>query len=158
MAVCKRHSKVETNLYCGKCGDPICPKCLVQTPVGARCPACARLSRVPTYRVSPVHYLRAAGAAIALAVIAGILWGFLRSIMFSGYFNFLIAAALGYGIGEGISLSVNRKSGTGLAVIGGVTLVVAYIISTFTFGRNPFQLFDIAAVIVGIFVTVTRLR
>jgi hypothetical protein len=158
MAVCKRHSKVETNLFCGKCGDPICPKCLVQTPVGARCPSCARLSRVPTYRVSTVYYLRAAGAAIALAVVCGFLWGFLRSIMFSGYFNFLIAAALGYGIGEAISLSVNRKSGTGLAIIGGATLLVAYIISVFTFGRNPFQLFDIAALIVGIFVTVARLR
>jgi hypothetical protein len=158
MAVCKRHTKTETNLYCGKCGDPICPKCLVQTPVGARCPSCAKLSRVPTYRVSTTYYLRAAGAAIALAIIGGILWGFLRSIMFSGYFNFLIAAALGYGIGEGISLSVNRKSGTGLAIIGSLTLVIAYIISVFTFGGNPFQLFDIVAVVVGAFVTVTRLR
>jgi hypothetical protein len=158
MAVCKRHPKIETNLYCGKCGDPICPKCLVQTPVGARCPSCARLSRVPTYRVSKIYYLRAVGAALGLALACGILWGFLRSIMFSGYFNFLIAAALGYGIGEGISLSVNRKSGTGLSIIGGLALVIAYIISAFTFGGSSFNLFDIVAVIVGIFVTVTRLR
>jgi hypothetical protein len=158
MAVCKRHPKIETNLYCGKCGDPICPKCLVQTPVGARCPSCARLSRVPTYRVSKIHYLRAVGAALGLAIAAGILWGFLRSIMFSGYFNFLIAAALGYGIGEGISLAVNRKSGAGLAVIGGLAMVAAYIISAFAFGGGSFSLFDIIAVIVGIFVTVTRLR
>ncbi|MBN1190856.1 MAG: hypothetical protein JXA46_13965 [Dehalococcoidales bacterium] len=158
MTVCKRHPKTETNLYCGKCGDPICPRCMVQTPVGARCPSCARLSRVPTYNITSVYYLRAVGAALVLALVCGFLWGFLRSIMFSGYFNFLIAAALGYGIGEGISLSVNRKSGVGLAIIGGTTLVVAYVISVFTFGGNSFRLFDILAVVIGIFVTVARLR
>jgi hypothetical protein len=158
MAQCKRHPKTETNLFCGKCSDPICPKCLVQTPVAARCPSCARLSRVPTYRVSTAHYLRAAGAAAGLALAGGFLWGFIRTFLFSGYFNFLIAAALGYGIGEGISLAVNRKSGTGLAVIGGIALAAAYLISLFTFGGRPFGLFDIIAVIVGIFVTVTRLR
>jgi hypothetical protein len=158
MAQCKRHPKTETNLFCGKCGDPICPRCLVQTPVGARCPSCARLSRVPTYRVSSIYYLRAAGAALGLAVVSGFLWGFLRSILFSGYFNFFIAAALGYGIGEGISLTVNRKSGTGLAIIGGLTVVAAYIISSFTFGGRAFSPFDIVSIVVGIFVTVARLR
>jgi hypothetical protein len=158
MAQCKRHPKTETNLFCGKCGDPICPKCLVQTPVGARCPSCARLSRVPTYRVSSLYYLRAAGAALGLALAGGFLWGFIRTFLFSGYFNFLIAAALGYGIGEGISLAVNRKSGTGLAIIGGFALIAAYLISIFTFGGRAFNLFDIVAVVLGIFVTVTRLR
>jgi hypothetical protein len=158
MAQCKRHPKIETNLFCGKCNDPICPKCLVQTPVGARCPACARLSRVPTYRVSAIYYFRAAGAALGLALAAGFLWGYIRTFLVSGYFNFLIAAALGYGMGEGISLAVNRKSGTGLAVTGSIALVAAYLISLFTFGGRPFGAFDIMALIIGVFVTVSRLR
>ncbi len=84
---CKRHPEIETNLSCGKCGDPICPKCMVQTPVGARCPSCARLSRVPTYRVSGIYYLRAIGAGLGLAVVCGLLWGFLRAFIPFFYLN-----------------------------------------------------------------------
>lgn len=42
---CALDPDTETNLTCGKCGQPICPKCLVQTPVGARCPQCAALKQ-----------------------------------------------------------------------------------------------------------------
>jgi hypothetical protein len=158
MAQCRRHPKIETNLYCGKCGDPICPKCMVQTPVGARCPSCARLSHLPTYRVGKFYYLRAAGAGIGLAVVGGIAWGFLQTVIFSFYFNLIIAAGVGYGVGECISLSVNRKRGIGLMIIGGITVVLSYVIGAFTFWGMHFRLFDILAVIIGIFVSVSRLR
>ena len=158
MAQCKRHPKVETNLYCGKCGDPICPRCLVQTPVGARCPACAKSSRVPTYQVGRVYYLRGAGAALVLAVATGLAWGFIRSLLFSGFFNFLIGAGVGFAIGEGITLATNRKAGIGLSVIAGVAVVISYLISAFTFWGRPVFSFDIISVIIGIFVSVSRLR
>ncbi|MBP1707918.1 MAG: hypothetical protein H6Q39_1642 [Chloroflexi bacterium] len=158
MPRCKRHPGSETGLSCGKCGDPICPKCLVQTPVGARCPACARVSRVPTYQISRVYYLRAIGAGLGLSIACGLLWGFIQTFLFSSFFNFLIAAAAGYGIGEGISLSVNRKSGLGLCIIGGVAVALSYLIGIFTMGRGHFAPFDILAIGIGIFVAVTRLR
>ncbi len=158
MARCKRHPEIETNLSCAKCGEPICPRCMVQTPVGARCPSCARLSRVPTYRVSGIYYLRAIGAGLGLAVIGGLLWGFLRALIPFFYLNLIIGGALGYGIGEGISLSVNRKRGTGLMVIGGLTVVLSYLVSAFTFWSWNFNFVDIIAVIIGIFVSVARLR
>ena len=157
MVKCVRDPKIETNLTCSKCGDPICPKCLIQTPVGARCPKCAKLSRVPTYQVSGIYYLRAAGAGLILAIVGGVVWGFLRSFSFS-FFNFIIAAAIGYGIGEGISFAVNRKAGIGLSIIGGMAMVLSYAISSFVFGIHFFSLYDIIAVIVGVFVTVARLR
>jgi len=56
---CATHPQVETNLRCGKCGKLICPKCMIQTPVGARCLDCARLYKLPTYQVSTKYYLRA---------------------------------------------------------------------------------------------------
>ena len=158
MAKCVRHPKIETNLTCSKCGDPICPKCMIQTPVGARCPKCAKLSRVPTYQVSGIYYLRAAGAGLILAIVGGLIWGFIRSISFSSFFNFIIAAAIGYGIGEGISFAVNRKAGIGLSVIGGFAMVLSYGISSFVFGIHFFSPFDIITIIIGVFVTVARLR
>ena len=107
---CAYHPDVETNLRCGKCGKAICPKCLVQTPVGARCPDCARLYKLPTYR------------------------------------------------GEVVSLFVNRKRGTRLAIVGGIAVVVSYLVSILVPWGFSFVLFDLLALALGIFVAVTRLR
>lgn len=128
MAQCKRHPQVETSLYCSKCEEPICPRCMVQTPVGARCSSCARLNRLPTYRLSPVYYLRALGAAILLAAGTGLAWGFIKSFLPFGFFNILLGAAVGYGIAEGLSLAVNRKRGISLCIIAGTAVIVAYLI------------------------------
>ena len=56
---CARHPRIETVLRCGTCGTPICPRCLVQTPVGAKCPTCAKVSKLPTFNVTPVFFARA---------------------------------------------------------------------------------------------------
>ena len=42
MAECYRHPGRETNVGCSNCGRPICPDCMTSTPVGMRCPECAR--------------------------------------------------------------------------------------------------------------------
>src|ERR671935_1197730 len=42
MATCYRHPSRETGVACSSCGRPICPDCMTPTPVGMRCPECAR--------------------------------------------------------------------------------------------------------------------
>jgi membrane associated rhomboid family serine protease len=42
MATCYRHPDRETNVSCSMCARPICPDCMISTPVGMRCPECAR--------------------------------------------------------------------------------------------------------------------
>jgi hypothetical protein len=163
---CTYHPDVETNLRCGKCGTPICPKCMVQTPVGARCPDCAKSYKLPTYRVSTKYYLIAVGTALGMAIVCGIAWGVVRAFVSFAFFNLLLnlilAAGAGYAIGEVVSLSVNRKRGTGLAAIGGVAVVISYLVSIpfnlfLDFGAS-FHLLDILALAIGIFVAVIRLR
>jgi membrane associated rhomboid family serine protease len=39
---CYRHPGRETGVHCSNCGRPICPDCMTSTPVGMRCPECAR--------------------------------------------------------------------------------------------------------------------
>jgi membrane associated rhomboid family serine protease len=39
---CYRHPSRETGVSCSNCGRPICPECMTSTPVGMRCPECAR--------------------------------------------------------------------------------------------------------------------
>ena len=159
---CAAHPGVETNLRCGKCGKPICPKCMVQTPVGARCPECARLYKLPTYRVSTVYYLRAVGTALGMALVTGVIWGVINQFIPFFYLNLLLGAGVGYAIGEVVSLAVNRKRGRGLAAVAGAGVVISYLVSILLFFSLPFGLFPIllalASVAVGIFVAVTRLR
>ena len=86
---CATHPNVETNLRCGKCGKPICPKCMVQTPVGTRCRECARLNKAPTFRVSGWYYLRASGTALGLAVVVGLVWSFVEALLPSYFFSLI---------------------------------------------------------------------
>ena len=52
MEVCYRHPNRETGVRCSNCERPICPDCMTSTPVGMRCPECARrgATRVRTMR------------------------------------------------------------------------------------------------------------
>jgi hypothetical protein len=144
---------------------------MVQSPVGARCPECARLYKLPTYRVSKQYYLRAIGTALGMAIIGGVVWGVVIGFMPIFFFNFLLAPGVGYAIGEVVSLSVNRKRGRGLAILAGAAVVISYLVSVwsviffvwipFHLGL-PFGLFNIILILLalalGIFVAVTRLR
>ncbi len=168
---CAYHPNVETNLRCGKCDKPICPKCMVQTPVGARCRDCAGLDKLPTFRVSTRYYLIAAGTALGMAIACGAVWGLIEWLVPVFSLNILLAPAAGYAIGEVTSLAVNRKRGTGLAVVGGIAAVVSYIFSLLAISllagiafsqALPVSVFSIIyhiiAVGLGIFLAVTRLR
>ena len=124
---CKHHPGTETYLRCGKCGDPICAKCVVITPVGARCRECARLRRLPTFVLSPAHYARALAAMLGAAVVGGLLAGLLgRMIPFGAI---LIPVGLGYLVGEAVARGTNRKRATPLKLIAGAGVVLAYAFS-----------------------------
>ncbi len=159
---CATHPGVETNLRCGKCGKLICPKCMVQTPVGARCPDCVKLYRLPTFRVSTRYYLKAAGTSLGMAVVCGAAWGAIEWVIPFFSFSLVLAPAAGYAIGEVVSLSINRKRGTGLAVMAGIAVVISYLITFLFPGGLPFGPFNILyhllALALGIFVAITRLR
>src|SRR5690349_4262050 len=47
METCYRHPDRETGVSCSSCGRPICPDCMTPTPVGMRCPECAK-QKTPT--------------------------------------------------------------------------------------------------------------
>ena len=159
---CATHPDVETGLSCGKCGKPICPRCMVQTPVGARCSDCARPVKVPTFSVSTPYYLRAVGAGLGMAIVCGAAWWAIDEIIPFFSFNILLAYAAGYAISEVISRVVNRKRGTILAIIAGIALVISYSITLILEGGFPSGLFsilyDLLALALGIYVAVTRLR
>ena len=68
MPTCYRHPDRETGVACSNCGRPICPDCMTSTPVGMRCPECARQrTRV---RTGTAAFGRAGAMRVTWALIA----------------------------------------------------------------------------------------
>ncbi len=153
---CATHPEVETNLSCGRCGHPICPKCMVQTPVGPRCPDCANLKRLPTYEVSPRQYLIAVGIGMGVAIAAGFVWALIWNAIHFLFLSLLIAAGIGYAIGEVISLATNRKRGPGLQAIAGISVVVSF--AVYYLFVPWFSFYTIIGLALGIVIAIARLR
>lgn len=82
MTECPRDQGVETNLRCGQCGDPICPRCMVYAPVGSKCPDCASIGGPAMFKVTQNDLIRigivaglaSLGIGIASAVTLVALW------------------------------------------------------------------------------------
>jgi hypothetical protein len=102
---CARHPGVETYLRCSRCETPICPSCLVQTPVGARCRSCAGLHRLPTFRADKALLARGFIAGVATAAVGGIAIEFVRG------FGFILTILLGILVAEAVSRAANRRRG-----------------------------------------------
>jgi membrane associated rhomboid family serine protease len=70
---CYRHPDRETRVSCSSCGRPICPECMTPTPVGMRCPECARqrtrVVRNPTGTPGGLEAAPATYVLIAINVI-----------------------------------------------------------------------------------------
>lgn len=152
---CSKHPDVDTNLTCGKCGTPICPKCLIQTPVGSRCQKCAGIKQLPTYNITLLQHLKALGVGLVVAVVMGIVWTILRDII--PFFSLFLAAGMGYAMGELISRSVNRKRGRGLQLIGGFCIAFSYMIVIYSDG-SILLIWDLLALALAIFFTIRSLR
>ena len=120
------------------------------------------MSKLPTFRISGGYYLKGAGAALGISVATGLAWGAIDSVMPFFYLGLILAGAVGYAIGEVVSLSVNRKRGRWLAVFGGTAVAISYLVNIFTFGGLPstgLRIFiDLLAIGIGIFIAVSRLR
>jgi len=144
---CAADPSVETYLRCGRCEKPICPRCLIQTPVGARCRDCAQLRKLPMFQVGPIDYLRAIGGGLAAAIGGGFALVLLREMVpgsglfFRGIFYVAILAAFGYGVGTAVARSTRRKQGTWLGIVAafavllglGLGYAVFYVVN----GANP---------------------
>ena len=123
---CVNHPNVETVVRCSRCEQPICPRCMVSTPVGMRCRQCANLHRLPIYELRGRYLWQAIGAAIALVLLGSLVFNVLLEALGR---SLIVAAALylisGWAIASLLSVAANRKRGPalqGLAI--GTTILV----------------------------------
>ncbi len=163
---CATHPNVQTSLRCGKCEKPICPRCMVMTPVGARCKQCADVRRLPTYRLSAVDYLKGAGTALGMGIGVGLVWGLIEWMIPIYFVSLFLAAGAGWLIAEVVGRSVNKKRGTWLSILAGLAVLLAYgivfAIEAFRVGYLDLTFmrlgFSFLSAGVGVFIAVNKLR
>ena len=159
---CATHPDVETELACGKCGRFICPRCMVQTPVGARCRECAQMRRPPMYSLGPASIARVAGAAIGAGVAVGLVWGLLvPGFGLLGFFMLFLGMFAGYGMANLVDWAGGRKRGPVVQWSAVAGIVVAYMVRNIVLVGSPFVVNDLWGLIfVGIAAVVAwnRLR
>ncbi len=120
---CSYHPAVMTGLRCNRCGKPICPRCAVRTPVGMRCPDCAGVRGLPTYRTPANDLLKAAGAGLLVASLVAVLWRFFP------VWQFYLCLLLGFGTVEAMAKVANNKRGPDLRAAAILAITVGLVLS-----------------------------
>ncbi len=115
---CINHPKRETLLRCSRCLQPICTECAVPTPVGMRCPACAKRNRPVLYVVKPKHVAIAIAVALPLSLIGGAV-----ARQLGIWLTVFLSAPIGGIIAEAV-LRTAKKHGRIMQVITGVCIVI----------------------------------
>ena len=117
--VCYRHPSRETAVSCSNCERPICTDCMVYTPVGIKCPDCARLPRSAIVRLRPDRAARAIATALGVGTLMGIGIVLLQGVGL--FFALILGWLIGIGMGEAVLAASGRYRGptTGGVAVGG---------------------------------------
>ena len=163
LTYCIRDLEVETRLRCNKCDSFICYRCLVQTAVGFRCPDCADVRRLPTVPVDLTSYLKSLAFGVVASMGLGALWGLLfRHLVGIPFLPLLTIILIGYIIGEGISVVVNRRRERYLQYIAalfmGMSYVVAGLVNGLVFATTFPDLFFLSCLGIGMLVAADRVK
>ena len=124
---CARHPDTETVLRCGRCETPICARCQIQTPVGARCRSCAQVKRF-AIMLKPLELVKAIAYGVGAAAAGTVLFFF---VPFLG--PLISFALIGFVTGEAASIGANRKRVRELAPIAVACLGVGYVVGFVVF-------------------------
>lgn len=110
------HPGRATRVKCSSCFDPICVSCMRETPVGMKCPDCARQPLRVRYG-KPSRYLYAAGAGLGAAGICG------AALALAGLGIFLAALA-GLLIGEVIYRTSGGHPAKAIRILAAIVTVI----------------------------------
>lgn len=132
---CTFHPKVETQLRCNRCNQPICIKCATHTPTGYRCPECIR-SQQKIFITTKWFDL------VIAAAITGVI-SFLGSLfanIFGIYIMILVAIGAGYLIVRAVKKAINNRRSpilkyvmTGSAFLGSLIPVFGTLITQYRY-------------------------
>ncbi len=171
-STCVRHPDTTSNLGCSRCGDLICPQCMVQSPIGARCPDCASIGQPAIFRASAGEFSSAVLLSIvgvlvlgvAYAVAVWILWVLPLGFMIGNVAASFVIALAGAPVGDYVRRVGRYKLDARLRIVAALTMLgiwmVGFTVASMLGVWNGVFL-NIVAYIglgVGIYVAMNRVR
>jgi hypothetical protein len=103
---CVNHPRSTTLVRCSNCNSPICVKCMQETPVGMKCPNCARVEFGKPKDIRRRYAAGASGLAAAAALGAAV-------VPMLGRFSPLIGVVVGLVVGAVVRSIGRRRAGLG---------------------------------------------
>lgn len=130
MPKCSFHPNVDTELSCTQCGRAICPKEMVDTPVGYKCPVCARQPRSAVVHVKG----RQLWGGIGLGALAGVGGAFLLGLFGGGFFSIILGFLWGGITAEAVHRGSGGHRGGAVTAIAIGAIVIGTLIDWFLIG------------------------
>ena len=116
---CINHPDVPTGLRCNRCGNPICIKCAMRTPVGYRCKTCVKTQQAVFYTASPRDYVVAAVITLPLATLGQFIGPML------GFFALFAGPIVGGLIAELVWRATGKRRGQYTWLVVAACMVIA---------------------------------
>ena len=172
-STCLRHPDTLSNLGCGRCGDLICPQCMVQSPVGARCPDCATIGRSPIFRATSVELTTTVALSMGAAVVFGTVYALAVWVLWNLPLNFQIGNVLaslligmgGAPVGEVVRRAGKFKLDSRLRIVAAFTMFMVWIIGIFiatsllgVWDRIFYNIIGYIGLGIGVYVAMNRVR
>jgi hypothetical protein len=169
---CLRHPDTLSNLACGRCGDLICPQCMVQSPVGARCPECANIGQAPIFRATSFELATTVVLSLVSSAVFGVIFAAAAWLMWKLGLSFNIGTVLiamivglsGAPIGDFVRRAGKYKLDRRLRIVAAVAVFMAWIFAqvfagVFGVGSGIFvNIVSYLGLGVGVYIAMNRVR
>jgi hypothetical protein len=124
---CANHPNRLTAVRCSACGKPICPDCMVFSPVGVKCREDARLPRSALVTLHADRWVWAIAAALGSGTAIGFGYYFILRGLGFFFFIFFVAAGIGYLVGEAVQRASGHYHGVETAGIAAAGTIWAFV-------------------------------
>ena len=160
---CDKHPLVETNLGCSKCGNLICPDCLVYTPVGARCLDCALIPEITIFNQSSRISIKYIVSGTLFSLFLGLIWAMIFVPVLSiPFVPLILPIGIAYLISELLLKLSNHRPVKYLDRLSCICVIISYLT---TFSINPTILMFVLSnilfslmLIFGVILAMSRIR
>lgn len=152
---CYSNQHDNAKIFCVRCSIPVCPKCIVHSPVGVRCISCGKsslsvLNKMPKYLFAKTLFISS---------FAGLVLGFILLMMSSIYLYWIHWIGMvfsAYAISEIVSKVSGYKRGLKVQFIGSFALTICICVQLFFSGYA--SVFTLLIGIVSFYFIVLKLR
>lgn len=129
---CYKHPHRETRISCNECGRYICTSCIIQAPVGQKCPECVVAHESHVEKISPKEYLLSIVFGGLASAITCYVWNLSLNLL-GGFIMAITSYMVGFIVAKTISKIIGKKIGFKIQVIAGTLVFIGLL-------YNPLQL------------------